>query len=120
MISAMTPSTHHWQPALGRDGFVEGIDDIRQAISIILRTPQGSDPLRPDFGSRVWMYLDYPIDRARPHIVRETVEAIRRWEPRVKVTRVVVALDDDAAIRVTVYFKLAEGGDEISAEVKPR
>jgi hypothetical protein len=120
MTVATVPPTHHWQPALGRDGFVEGIDDIRQAIAIILRTPQGSDPLRPDFGSRVWMYIDYPIDRARPHIVRETVEAIRRWEPRVKVTRVVVDLDGEAAIKITAYFKLADEGDEISAEVRPR
>jgi hypothetical protein len=120
MSTVVVPRAHHWQPALGRDGYVEGIDDIRQAIAIILRTPQGSDPLRPDFGNRVWMYLDYPIDRARPHIVRETVEAIRRWEPRVKVTRVVVGLDGEAAIKITVYVKLAGEGDEISAEVRPR
>jgi phage baseplate assembly protein W len=117
---ATLPASAHWQPALGGDGFVEGIDDIRQAIAIILRTPVGSDPLRPDFGSRVWQYLDWPIDRARPHVVRETVEAIRRWEPRVKVTRVVVALDAEAALKITAYFRLASGGPEISAEVRPK
>jgi phage baseplate assembly protein W len=115
----MIPAKNHWQPALGGDGFVEDVDDIRQAIAIILRTPRGSDPLRPDFGSRVWLYLDYPIDRARPHVVRETVEAIRRWEPRVSVTRVIVALDGDAALRITAFFKLASGV-EVSAEVRPR
>ena len=120
-MSGMTdaPASIHWQPALGRDGYVTGVDDIRQAIAIILSTPQGADPLRPDFGSRVWLYLDYPIDRARPHIVRETVDAIRRWEPRVTVTRVVVALDGDAAIRITVFFRLADGA-EMNAEVRPR
>lgn len=113
------PATHHWQPALGRDGIVEDVDDIRQAIAIILRTPQGSDPLRPDFGSRVWLYLDYPIDRARPHVVRETVQAIRRWEPRVTVTRVIVSLDEVARLKITVFFRLASG-IEVSMEVRPR
>ncbi|MCX8016410.1 MAG: GPW/gp25 family protein [Rhodocyclaceae bacterium] len=113
------PSVHHWQPALGRDGFVEGLDDIRQAIAILLSTPRGSDPLRPDFGSRVWLYLDHPIDRARPHVVRETVEAIRRWEPRITITRVIVRLEDAAQMVITVHFKLASGV-EVSAEVRPR
>jgi hypothetical protein len=42
---------------LGRNGFVEGIEDIRQSIRIILETPQGSDPLRPEFGSNIYQYI---------------------------------------------------------------
>ncbi|MDI8107065.1 baseplate protein, partial [Salmonella enterica subsp. enterica serovar Anatum] len=41
----------HWQPALQRpEEYVCGLDDIHQAIHIILRTPRGSDPHRPLFG----------------------------------------------------------------------
>jgi hypothetical protein len=67
----------------------------------------------------VWLYLDYPIDRARPHVVRETVQAIRRWEPRVTVTRVIVSLDEVARLKITVFFRLASG-IEVSMEVRPR
>lgn len=109
--------SHHWQPALGRDGVVEGADDIRQAIAIILSTPKGGDPLRPDFGSSLYLYLDYPIDRARPHVARETVRAIRRWEPRATVTRVSMEIDPPAGILVTAYFRMADGV-EASAEVR--
>lgn len=118
MITTL-PKTAHWQPALDNDGFVEGIDDIRQSIRIILETPLGSDPLRPDFGSNLSLYLDYPIDRARPHIVRETVEAIRKWEDRCTVKRVSVSIEETSGLLIQVYFILADGVEE-SVEVRPR
>lgn len=101
--------TPHWQPRLGGDGVAQDLDDIGQAIRVILATPKGSDPLRPQFGSNVHKYLDYPIDRARPHVVRETVEAIQAWETRVSVVRVVVGLAEESALRVRVVWAVAGG-----------
>ena len=114
----MIPKQHHWQPALGGDGEAIGLDDLRQSIAIILKTPLGSDPLRPDFGSNLARYIDYPVNRARPHVVRETVTAIRRWEPRVTVMKVTVTQEGDAGIKVSVVFRLADGL-EATAEVMP-
>lgn len=104
--------TLHWQPALGGDGIVENLDDPDQAIRVILLTPKGSDPLRPKFGSNLHVYLDYPIHRARPHVVRETVEAIGDpvyGEPRVTVERVEVTLAGIAHLAVRVTWRLADG-----------
>jgi len=117
-MGSMIPREHHWQPALGGDGTVTGLDDLRQAIAIILRTPRGSDPLRPEFGSNLHLYIDYPVNRARPHLVRETVAAIRRWEPRLSVVHVVVSQVGDAQVKVAVVFRLANGV-EATAEVMP-
>ena len=79
----------HWQPALGTTGeIVEGLRDIDQSLRIILTTPKGSDPHRPEFGSNLHLYLDWPTNRVTPHLVREAIEAIRRWEPRVSVIAV--------------------------------
>lgn len=78
----------HWQPALGGDGIVEQLADIHQSIRIILTTPQGADPLRPDFACNLQRYLDWPLERARPHLVREAFAALRRWEPRITLERV--------------------------------
>jgi phage baseplate assembly protein W len=114
----MIPREHHWQPALGRDGEVAGLDDLRQAIAIILRTPRGSDPLRPEFGSNLHLYIDYPVNRARPHLVRETVDALRRWEPRLSVVSVAVSQAGDSGVKVSVVFRLASG-IEATAEVMP-
>ncbi len=68
----MKTTSVFWQPALQAPGeIVRGLDDIRQAIQIILRTPRGSDPHRPEFGSNLHLYIDWPVDRAIPHVVRE-------------------------------------------------
>jgi phage baseplate assembly protein W len=79
----------HWQPALGTTGeIVEGLRDIDQSLRIILTTPKGSDPHRPEFGSNLHRYLDWPTDRVTPHLVREAFDAVRQWEPRVSVDQV--------------------------------
>ena len=114
----MIPREHHWQPALGGNGEVTGLEDLRQAIAIILRTPRGSDPLRPEFGSNLHLYIDDPVNRARPHLVRETVDALRRWEPRLSVVSVAVSQAGDAGVKVSVVFRLASGL-EATAEVMP-
>jgi phage baseplate assembly protein W len=99
----------HWQPALGSpDTIVTGLADIQQAIAIILRTPKGADPHRPAFGSNLRDYLDWPVEQAIPHVVRESVEAIRRWEPRVDVVSVTPTIDG-AHLTLRVVFLLADG-----------
>lgn len=97
----------HWQPALGTSGeVVEGLRDIDQAIRIILSTPKGSDPHRPEFGSDLHLYLDWPTNRVTPHLVREAVDSIRHWEPRVSVAQVKVQINA-AQIIVQVHWRVA-------------
>ncbi|MDF0606618.1 GPW/gp25 family protein [Neisseriaceae bacterium TC5R-5] len=98
----------HWQPALHRFDLVEAEADIDQAIRIILATPKGSDPHRPDFGSHLQRYLDYPVNQALPHLVREAVEAISLWEPRCELVKVVPLLEG-SQITLRVQWKLADG-----------
>lgn len=97
----------HWQPALGTSGeVVEGLRDIGQSIRIILSTPKGSDPHRPEFGSDLHLYLDWPTNRVTPHLVREAVDAIRHWESRVSVAQVKVQINA-AQIIVQVHWRVA-------------
>ncbi|MBK1890736.1 GPW/gp25 family protein [Undibacterium sp. 14-3-2] len=84
----MTPLTQisasHWQLALNRPGdVVTDADDISQCIQVILTTPKGSDPLRPEFACDLWRYIDAPISKTTPHIVREAWDAIETFEPRI-------------------------------------
>jgi phage baseplate assembly protein W len=76
----------------GLGNVVQGIADINQCLGIILSTPQGSDPLRPTFACDLWKWIDAPITIARPAIVREIVQAVLKWEPRVRLLRVLVNL----------------------------
>lgn len=88
--------------------------DIDQCIRIILTTPRGSNPHRPLFGSDLHLYIDYPVNSARPHIVREAFNALRAWEPRIEVMKVTVVLADVAALNCSVEWKFAVGLPEKS------
>ncbi|NMX60188.1 GPW/gp25 family protein [Pseudomonas sp. WS 5079] len=104
----------HWQPALGTSGeVVEGLRDIDQAIRIILTTPKGSDAHRPEFGSNLHLYIDWPINRVTPHLVREAVDAIRRWETRVSVVQVQVSIDG-SHVTVRVQWRVADGVPQLT------
>ena len=85
---ALPPLQALWDNRAAQE--LHGQDDVAQCIHIILQTPKGADPLRPTFGCDAWRFIDAPLQLARPHIVREVFEALTRWEPRIKVQRVVV------------------------------
>jgi uncharacterized protein len=117
-----------FQPALSSqvDGHASGLtsdrlgelvtdtQDVDQCIRIILTTPKGSDPHRPLFGSNLHLYIDYPVNSARPHIVREAVNALREWEPRIEVVKVTVSVVDVAALACVVEWKFVAGVAEES------
>lgn len=97
----------HWQPKLGTTAeVVEDLRDIDQSLRIILTTPKGSDPHRPEFGSDLHLYIDWPTNRVTPHLVREAIEAIRRWEPRVSVAQVSTQINAQQII-VHVQWRVA-------------
>lgn len=102
----------HWQPALGTPGaVVTGLRDIDQSIRIILSTPLGSDPHRPEFGSNLDRYIDWPIDRVVPHLVREAVEALRRWETRVSIVQVRADIEG-SRLTLRVRWRVADGVEQ--------
>lgn len=110
----------HWQPRLGAEGeVVTDLADVAQAIRVILATPKGSDPHRPEFGSDIWRYIDRPVTEARAPVIRESVRAIERWETRAVVQQVEVR-PGNARLTVRVHWTLADGlGDTQVTEVTP-
>ncbi len=114
------PASADWSSAVGANPtdastlgkVVQGIDDVSQCLGIIIMTPRGSDILRPTFGCNLFSYIDKPINRALPHIVREITAQITLWEPRVTLISVTAApvLDGSsqtgAKLLVTVTYQL--------------
>lgn len=121
MIGGMTTladiSSTHWQLQIGADGVVEGIDDIHQCIRVILGTDPGEDPLRPEFGAGLRRHLDKPLEQATPLIVRDTVSALKRWEPRIDVVRVLCERAAEAAVLLRVIWRLAGTASSLETEV---
>ena len=111
MDAFTTLTARDWQLALGQPAIaLTGRDDIAQCIRIILTTPKGSDPLRPEFGSDIWRYLDHPIDQALPHLVRESWDAITRLEPRATLESIKPRLGDEPQqIVIAIHWKDSAG-----------
>lgn len=93
-----------------------GLDDIDQCIRTILATPKGSDPLRPDFGSDHYRYVDWPQNTVAPHLVREAVVAVATWEPRVVEVSVTVT-HGIGAVEFFVRWRPVLSADEFRTTV---
>lgn len=86
---------------------VTDADDINQCIDIILHTPLGSDPHRPNFGSDLEQYIDWPLSAARPRIAREVQRALGLWEPRINVLQVRAQSTSIAQLLVPITWQLS-------------
>lgn len=75
---------------------LSGNAHLAQSIADILTTPLGSRVMRRDYGSMLFDLLDQPINGALGMLLRAaTAIALKRWEPRLKLTR--VNIDGDPA-----------------------
>ena len=72
---------------------ITGDADIAQSIGRILTTPIGTRIMRRTFGSRLHELIDTPLTaKSRILWLAATAGAIRRWEDRISVDRVSVAV----------------------------
>ena len=63
---------------------------LKQSIRDILTTPVGSRIMRRDYGSKLYQLTDAPMNNATMmDIYAATAGALRKWEPRVKVSSIV-------------------------------
>lgn len=70
---------------------LDGDAHLAQSISDILTTPLGSRVMRRDYGSLLFDLVDKPINGAiRMLLHAATAIALRRWEPRLRLSRVVL------------------------------
>jgi len=87
-------------PQVGRHGGVAlttEIDEIQQAIRIILTTTPGERVMRPTFGSRLHELVFAPINAETLALAKRHVEeALLMWEPRIRLVTVAVTPDYQA------------------------
>lgn len=97
---------------------IDGLDHLRQSVRDILITPLGSRVMRRDYGSGLFELIDAnltPLTLAL--IYAATVDALRKWEPRLRVTRVQAeALPEElkaGRISITLDGQYLPSGEEI-------
>lgn len=87
---------------------VQGLASLRQCMELIIRTTQGTDPLRPEFGSRVYRYVDAPENTAIPNIKSEILEALALWETRITVVAISHYLKSNGHIVFELLYRVKD------------
>lgn len=106
-----------WSISLAGAGeIVQGLEDIKQCVRIILATQKGSDPLRPNFGVDVMSYLDLPDNRVATELTREIIEQIGLWEPRVSIEKITYKISP-GAVTFAIEWKLKANAQTVLTEI---
>lgn len=70
---------------------IERREHISQSIATILATPLGSRVMRREFGSKVPMLIDRPMNtEAIMEVYAAAADALERWEPRVELNSIAI------------------------------
>lgn len=99
-------------PRVGPDGRLalsSGELNVRESICIILRTRPGERLQLPDFGCGLDRFLFEPNNVATLRLIQEAVkQSLARWEPRIKLddVRVAVSPADSQVVDITVIYTL--------------
>ena len=75
---------------------VTGEEAVMNSLNNIILTPVGSMPGHPEFGSGIGKYLFQQLDPLVEQLIEQEIRySIKRWEPRVVLTEVIVTGDPD-------------------------
>ena len=89
----------HHAIEIGTDGGVRKVinaDAVKSSIDNILRTSLGERVMHPEFGSSLRGLIFQPLtDSIMTRIVSATSDALRRWDDRVSVESLNLAMDPD-------------------------
>lgn len=97
---------------------LSGIEHLKQSIADILTTPIGSRVMRREYGSKNFQLVDRPLDNnLKIEIISASAEALDRWEPRFKLTKIVVyGAGSDGNILLDIEGKRLLDGKVIKLE----
>lgn len=90
---------------------------LKQSIVDILTTPIGSRVMLRDYGSKLFELIDYPInDRLKVQIYSATAEALSKWEPRFKCSKVSITNVENGRIELLLEGEYLPNGQEIKLD----
>lgn len=96
---------------------IDGMDHLRQSVRDILTTPIGSRVMRRDYGSAIFRLIDSNMDAAGlVKLYAATADALRRWEPRLRVTRVQAAQAGPGHVTLTIEADYLPDGRAITID----
>lgn len=89
---------------------LDDLPHIRQSVRDILTTPIGSRVMRREYGSYIPSLIDHPANGAnRLRLAAASYIALRRWEPRITLTRIGFELGMDGAATLDIEAMRVDG-----------
>lgn len=104
--------------ATGAIAMAEGARAVRQSILLLLSTRPGERVMRPDYGCWLHRLVFAPNDANTAGLAMHYVgEAIRRWEPRVRIQRLEAGPDlrgeaDESVLDIVLDYRIRHTGWE--------
>ena len=96
-----------WSLDINQQGnVVQGLDDIKQCVYIILTTMKGSLPLQHDFGCGIYAYLDKPVSTIIINGQKTITDALKKYEPRIENIKVSTSLVEVSNVVFSVSWKV--------------
>lgn len=94
-----------------------GVDHLRQSVVDILTTPKGTRVMRRDYGSNLPRLVDRPINQSLIAALRaETVDALAKWEPRLRCERVNLLEVGQGSVTMDITFIYLPNGQEVTLQ----
>lgn len=94
-----------------------GVDHLRQSIADILTTAIGSRVMRREYGSQLPALVDAPMNRSTMmDIMAATVDALDRWEPRIRVTQVVPSVTVAGRVSISLEGEYLPDGQLVTID----
>lgn len=94
-----------------------GVEHLRQSLRDILTTPIGTRVMRRDYGSRLYQLVDAPLNRSTiMQLYAATADAVRKWEPRIKLQRVRIATANPGSVSLDLTGIYLPDGEEVKID----
>lgn len=94
-----------------------GFDHLRQSVVDILTTPKGTRVMRREYGSNLPRLVDRPVNQSLIASIRaETVDALSKWEPRLRCERVQLNEVGQGYVTMDLTFTYLPDGREVTLQ----
>lgn len=94
-----------------------GVDHLRQSLRDILTTPIGTRVMRRDYGSRLFELVDAPLNRRTIlQLYAATAQAVKKWEPRFKLTKVRIASASPGVVALDLTGEYLPDGQAVTVD----
>ncbi|MEJ2043815.1 MAG: GPW/gp25 family protein [Reinekea sp.] len=115
----MDPNVSFPLTGINEDGMLNwstDSDSVREVIWNILLTEPGERLMRPEFGAGLNRYIHYPNNETTRRLIADvSLNALRRWEPRIDILELTATSRPDELNQVTVtviYRTRATGAED--------